>query len=336
MGIPVQFKDKLRLPVIGAPMFIASSRDLVVAQCKAGVIGSFPALNARPQSELADWIAEIRERLAAAEAEGGDTPVAPFAVNQVMSPLNDRWQADLATIVREQVPLIITSLRAPPAEIIQEVHGYQGLVFHDVTNLRHARKAAQAGVDGLILVAAGAGGQGGDRSPFALVNQVREFFDGTILLSGAMSTGSDVLAAQAMGADMAYIGSPFIATHEANADEAYKAGIVAGRASDIVYSNLFTGVHGNYLRSSIEAAGLDPDNLPESDPSKMSFGSGGNQKAKAWKDIWGCGQGIGAIKEIPSAGEMIDRLAAEYEAAKAALAAKTSLTRGSALAMAAE
>lgn len=319
MGIPVQFKDKLRLPVIGAPMFIASSRDLVVAQCKAGVIGSFPALNARPQSELADWIAEIRERLAAAEAEGGDTPVAPFAVNQVMSPLNDRWQADLATIVREQVPLIITSLRAPPAEIIQEVHGYQGLVFHDVTNLRHARKAAQAGVDGLILVAAGAGGQGGDRSPFALVNQVREFFDGTILLSGAMSTGSDVLAAQAMGADMAYLGTRFLAATESATSPEHKAEILQSDADDIIYTNIFTGIYGNYLKVTLTNAGLDVNNLPTPSEATAKYKRGADGEVKVWRDIRGAGHGCGSIKQVSSVAEIVERLEAEYRAALAGL-----------------
>ncbi|MBP6876874.1 MAG: nitronate monooxygenase [Phenylobacterium sp.] len=300
-------------------MFIASSRDLVVAQCKAGVVGSFPALNARPQAELTDWIVEIRERLAAAEAEDAAGPVAPFAVNQVMSPLNDRWQADLATIVREQVPLIITSLRAPPAEIIQEVHGYQGLVFHDVTNLRHARKAAQAGVDGLILVAAGAGGQGGDRSPFALVNQVREFFDGTILLSGAMSTGSDVLAAQAMGADMAYLGTRFLAAAESATSPEHKTEILQSDADDIIYTNIFTGIYGNYLKVTLANAGLDVNNLPAYSEATAKYKRGADGEVKVWRDIRGAGHGCGSIKDVETVGEIVDRLEAEYRAALAGL-----------------
>lgn len=313
MGIPVQFKDRLRLPVIGAPMFIASSRDLVVAQCKAGIVGAFPALNARPQAELAEWIAEIRERLA--QAEGAPTPVAPFAINQVMSPLNDRWEADLTTIVREKVPLIITSLRAPPAEIIREVHSYGGLVFHDVTNLRHARKAAEAGVDGLILVAAGAGGQGGDRSPFALVNQVREFFDGVILLSGAMSTGSDILAAQAMGADMAYLGTRFLAATESATSPEHKAEILQSSADDIIYTNIFTGIHGNYLKVTLTNAGLDVNNLPAHSEATAKYKRGADGEVKVWKDIRGAGHGCGSIKEIATVGEIVDQMEAEYRAA---------------------
>ena len=321
--------------MIGSPLFIISGPELVIAQCKAGIVGSFPALNARPASQLDEWLAQITEELADWDRKNPDRPSAPFAMNQIVHKTNDRLEHDVEMAVKYKVPVTITSLGARE-DVNKAIHSYGGVVLHDVINDRFARKAVEKGADGLIPVAAGAGGHAGHLSPFALIQELREWFDGPIALSGSIANGAAILGAQAMGADLAYIGSAFIATKEANAVQGYKDMIVASSGDDIVYSNLFTGVHGNYLRPSIEAAGLDPDNLPESDPSKMSFGSGGNQKAKAWKDIWGCGQGIGAIKEIPSAGEMIDRLAAEYEAAKAALAAKTSLTRGSALAMAAE
>ncbi|MBS0489240.1 MULTISPECIES: nitronate monooxygenase family protein [unclassified Phenylobacterium] len=335
MALPPILAERLRIPVIGSPLFIISGPELVIAQCKAGIVGSFPALNARPASQLDEWLAQITEELADWDRKNPDRPSAPFAMNQIVHKTNDRLEHDVEMAVKYKVPVTITSLGARE-DVNKAIHSYGGVVLHDVINDRFARKAVEKGADGLIPVAAGAGGHAGHLSPFALIQELREWFDGPIALSGSIANGAAILGAQAMGADLAYIGSAFIATKEANAVQGYKDMIVASSGDDIVYSNLFTGVHGNYLRPSIEAAGLDPDNLPESDPSKMSFGSGGNQKAKAWKDIWGCGQGIGAIKEIPSAGEMIDRLAAEYEAAKAALAAKTSLTRGSALAMAAE
>lgn len=317
MAIPQQLRDGLRLPVIGAPMFIASTKDVVVEQCRAGIIGTFPALNARPQSELADWIAEIRERI-----RRPDGTARLFGVNQVMSQLNDRWQTDLATIVKERVPLIITSLKAPPPEIISEVHGYGGLVFHDVTTLKHARKAASAGVDGLILVAAGAGGHGGDRSPFALVNQVRSFFDGTIILSGAMSTGSDILAAQAMGADFAYLGTRFLASAESGCVPEHKAEIIASSADDIVYTNIFTGVPANYLKVSLTAAGLDVDNLPARSDATAKYARGPNGEIKVWKDIRGAGHGCGSIGEIAPIAAIVDQLEAEYRAAYAGLSGR--------------
>ncbi len=335
MALPPILSERLRIPVIGSPLFIISGPELVIAQCKAGVVGSFPALNARPVSQLDEWLAQITEELADWDAKNPDRLSAPFAMNQIVHKTNDRLEQDVEMAVKYKVPITITSLGARE-DVNQAIHSYGGIVLHDVINDRFARKAVEKGADGLIPVAAGAGGHAGHLSPFALVQELREWFEGPIALSGSIANGAAVLGAQAMGADLAYIGSAFIATQEARAMEGYKDMIVASRGDDIVYSNLFTGVHGNYLRPSIEAAGLDPDNLPEADPSKMNFGSGGNQKAKAWKDIWGCGQGIGAVKEIPTAGQLVDRLAAEYEAAKAALAAKTSLTRGSALAMAAE
>jgi nitronate monooxygenase len=335
MALPPVLAERLRIPVIGSPLFIISGPELVIAQCKAGIVGSFPALNARPASQLDEWLAQITEELADWDRKNPDRPSAPFAMNQIVHKTNDRLEHDVEMAVKYKVPVTITSLGARE-DVNQAIHSYGGVVLHDVINDKFARKAVEKGADGLIPVAAGAGGHAGHLSPFALVQELREWFDGPIALSGSIANGAAILGAQAMGADLAYIGSAFIATQEANAQQGYKDMIVASRGDDIVYSNLFTGVHGNYLRPSIEAAGLDPDNLPESDPSKMSFGSGGNQKAKAWKDIWGCGQGIGAVKDIPSAGDLIDRLANEYEAAKVALAAKTALTRGSALAMAAE
>ncbi|WP_374576890.1 NAD(P)H-dependent flavin oxidoreductase [Phenylobacterium sp.] len=335
MALPPVLSERLRIPVIGSPLFIISGPELVIAQCKAGIVGSFPALNARPASQLDEWLAQITEELADWDRKNPDRPSAPFAMNQIVHKTNDRLEHDVEMAVKYKVPVTITSLGARE-DVNAAIHSYGGVVLHDVINDKFARKAVEKGADGLIPVAAGAGGHAGHLSPFALVQELREWFDGPIALSGSIANGAAILGAQAMGADLAYIGSAFIATQEANAVQGYKDMIVASSGEDIVYSNLFTGVHGNYLRPSIEAAGLDPDNLPVSDPSKMNFGSGGNQKAKAWKDIWGCGQGIGAVKAIPTAGEMIDRLAAEYEAAKADLARKTALTRGAALAMAAE
>ena len=314
MALPPLF-DRLRLPVIGSPLFIISVPELVIAQCKAGIVGSFPALNARPQSLLDEWLHQITEELAAWNRDNPDRPAAPFAVNQIVHKSNDRLEADLMTCAKWQVPIVITSLGARE-ELNTAVHGWGGITLHDVINDRFARKAVEKGADGLILVCAGAGGHAGLLNPFAFTQEVRGWFDGPIALSGAIANGGAVLAAQAAGADLAYIGSPFIATVEANADAAYKNAIVAGGASDIVYTNLFTGVHGNYLRGSIEAAGLDPDNLPESDPSAMNFGSGGNQKVKAWRDIWGSGQGIGAVTAVESVADRVDRLASEYQAAR--------------------
>ena len=313
--------DRLRLPVIGSPLFIISGPELVIAQCKAGIVGAFPALNARPQSLLDEWLHRITEELAAHNRAHPDRPAAPFAVNQIVHKSNDRLEGDLAICAKWQVPITITSLGARE-ELNQAVHGWGGITLHDIIDDRFARKAIEKGADGLIAVAAGAGGHAGRLSPFALVQEIRQWFDGPLALSGAIASGDAVLAAQAMGADFGYIGSPFIATTEANADEGYKNGIVAGRASDIVYSNLFTGVHGNYLRQSIEAAGLDPDNLPEGDFKTMNFGSGneGGSKAKAWRDIWGSGQGIGVVDRIESVADRVDRLEREYLAARARLA----------------
>jgi nitronate monooxygenase len=312
MALPSLF-DRLRLPVIGSPLFIISVPDLVIAQCKAGIVGSFPALNARPQSLLDEWLHRITEELAAWDRANPDAPSAPFAVNQIVHRSNDRLEADLHTCAKWKVPIVITSLGARP-ELNDAVHSWGGITLHDVIDDRFAHKAIEKGADGLILVATGAGGHAGVLNPFAFVQEVREWFGGPLILSGAIATGRAVLAAQVLGADLAYIGSPFIATDEANAVDAYKQGIVEGRAADIVYSNLFTGVHGNYLRSSIIAAGLDPDKLPESDPSAMNFGG-----AKAWKEIWGSGQGIGAVTAVESAAVKIERLKKEYAAAKAAL-----------------
>ena len=318
MMLPAIF-DRLRLPVIGSPLFIISGPDLVIAQCKAGIVGAFPALNARPQSLLDEWLHRITEELAAHNRAHPDRPAAPFAVNQIVHKSNDRLEADLATCAKWQVPIVITSLGARE-DLNQAVHGWGGITLHDVIDDRFARKAIEKGADGLIAVAAGAGGHAGRLSPFAITQEVRQWFEGPLALSGAIATGDAVLAAQAMGADFAYIGSPFIATEEANAVDAYKQGIVAGRASDIVYSNLFTGVHGNYLRQSIEAAGMDPDHLPEGDLSTMNFGGGNGSKAKAWKDIWGSGQGIGVVEKIESVADRVDRLEREYLAARERLA----------------
>ncbi|ATQ43549.1 NAD(P)H-dependent flavin oxidoreductase [Caulobacter mirabilis] len=335
MALPPILRDRLRLPVIASPLFIISGPDLVIAQCKAGIVGSFPSLNARPISQLDEWLARITEELAAWDRAHPDMPSAPFAVNQIVHKTNNRLEEDLELCAKYKAPIVITSLGARE-ELNQAVHGWGGITLHDVINDRHAHKAIEKGADGLIPVAAGAGGHAGALSPFALVQEIRQWFDGPVALSGSIASGRSILAAQAMGADLAYIGSAFIATQEANAVQGYKDMIVESGGEDIVYSNLFTGVHGNYLRPSIVAAGMDPDNLPVSDPSKMNFGSGGNQEAKAWKDIWGCGQGIGAIDAVLSAGDLVAKLSAEYEAAKTELAAKTALTSGSPLAIAAE
>ena len=318
MPLPAPF-DRLRLPIIGSPMFIVSGPELVIAQCKAGIVGSFPALNARPSGVLDEWLHRITEELAAHNRDNPDRPAAPFAVNQIVHRSNARLEEDMQVCEKWQVPLVITSLGARE-EVFQAVDNWGGITLHDVINNRFAHKAIEKGATGLIPVAAGAGGHAGTLSPFALMQEIREWFDGLIALSGSIATGRAVLGAQALGADFGYIGSAFIATEEANAEQGYKQGIVDGSAEGIVYTNLFTGVHGNYLRSSIEAAGLDPDNLPESDPSKMNFGSGGNSKAKAWKDIWGSGQGVGAVKNVATVAEMVNRLEREYKEAKAGLA----------------
>ena len=315
MALPESLRGKLSLPVVGAPLFIISNPDLVIAQCKAGVIGSFPALNARPIEVLDEWLTRIAEELDAHNQANPDRPAAPYAVNQIVHNSNDRLMHDVEMCVKHKVPVVITSLGARP-EVFEAIHSYGGICLHDVINNRFAHKAIEKGADGLICVAAGAGGHAGTLSPMAFIQEVREWFDGPVLLSGAISTGDGVLAAQAMGADLAYLGSAFIATDEANADPAYKQALVDYAASDIVYTNLFTGVHGNYLRPSIEAAGMDPDNLPESDPSKMNFGSGGSSKSKAWKDIWGCGQGINAIKTVAPVADFVAQLRSEYDAAK--------------------
>jgi len=314
MSLPPIF-NRLRLPVIASPMFIISTPDLVIAQCKAGIVGSFPSLNARPAHVLEEWLQRITKELAEYDAAHPEAPSAPFAVNQIVHKSNDRLHQDVEMCVKYKVPIIITSLGANK-EVNDAIHSYGGIVLHDVIDQRFARKAVEKGADGLILVCTGAGGHAGVQSPFALVQETREWFDGPIALSGSIATGNAILAAQALGADLAYIGSAFIATEEANAVDAYKQAVVASSAEDIVYSNLFTGVHGNYLRSSIVAAGMDPDNLPESDPSKMNFGSGGNTKAKAWRDIWGAGQGVGAIKKVSSTAEFVQKLKHEYQAAK--------------------
>jgi nitronate monooxygenase len=317
MSLPPLF-DRLRLPVIGSPLFIISGPELVIAQCKAGIVGSFPALNARPAAMLDEWLHRITEELAAHNRAHPDRPAAPFAVNQIVHRSNERLEADLETCAKWQVPIVITSLGARE-DLNQAVHGWGGITLHDIIDDRFARKAIEKGADGLIAVAAGAGGHAGRLSPFAIIQEIRQWFAGPLALSGSIATGDAVLAAQAMGADLAYIGSPFIATEEANADPAYKQGIVEGKAADIVYSNLFTGVHGNYLRGSIVAAGMDPDNLPEGDLSTMNFGGGNGSKAKAWKDIWGSGQGIGVIDQIEPVAVRIDRLEREYKAARARL-----------------
>ncbi|MEW6560514.1 MAG: nitronate monooxygenase family protein [Pseudomonadota bacterium] len=316
MALP-SILSKLRLPVIGSPLFIISNPKLVIAQCTAGIVGSFPALNARPASQLDEWLAEITEALAAWNAAHPDQPAAPFAVNQIVHRSNDRLEQDMMLCAKYKVPIVITSLGARP-EVNQGVHSWGGIVLHDVINQTFAHKAVEKGADGLILVAAGAGGHAGTQSPFALVQETRQWFDGPLVLSGAIARGDSVLAAQAMGADLAYIGSAFIATDEARAVDAYKQMVVSSSAQDIVYSSLFTGVHGNYLRGSIAASGMDPDHLPEGDPTKMDFAAaiGG---AKAWKDIWGCGQGIGAVRKVQGAAALVAQLADEYHAARARL-----------------
>ena len=312
MPIPAAFRDRLTLPLIGSPMFIASRPELVIEQCKAGIIGAFPALNARPAHVLDEWLTRIKSELAEFAAANPGAKVAPYAVNQIAHSSNDRLAHDMEACVRHQVPLIITSLR-PPREIVEAAHSYGGLVFHDVISVRHARKAAEQGVDGIIVVCAGAGGHAGMASPFALVREVREFFDGTIVLSGAMTCGADVLAAQALGADMAYIGTRFLATTEANVPDDYKQMILDSSSDEVVYTSLFTGVKGNYLARSVTAAGMDAANLPEADKSKMDFGSGGNTEKKAWRDIWSAGQGVGNIHEVLPTRELVARMVREYE-----------------------
>jgi nitronate monooxygenase len=315
MSFAQELKAQLEIPLIASPLFIISNPRLVAEQCKNGIVGSFPALNARPAEVLDEWLAQLTDELAEFKASNPGRKVAPFAVNQIVHQSNDRLQHDLEMCARYKVPIMITSLRAPH-EAVDVAHSYGGKVFHDVISVRHAEKAIEAGVDGLILVCAGAGGHAGTLSPFALVSEVRKIYDGPIILSGSISKGEHILAAEAMGADFAYMGTRFIATHEANADQAYKQMIVDSTASDVVYSNLFTGVHGNYLRGSIENAGLDPKALPEADKSVMSFGSGGSSKSKAWRDIWGAGQGVGSIGEICSTAEVIAELKRDYLAAR--------------------
>ncbi|NML60422.1 nitronate monooxygenase [Massilia sp. RP-1-19] len=315
MALPAALQN-LSLPVIASPMFIASGPQLVAAQCKAGIVGAFPALNARPAELLDTWLTDLQKELAEFQQANPGKRVGPIAVNQIVHQSNDRLEHDVEVCVRHKVPIIISSLRAPPKEMMDAVHSYGGIVMHDVISIRHAQKALEAGVDGLILVAAGAGGHAGALSPFALVGEVRKFFDGPLALSGSIATGGAILAAQAMGADLAYIGSRWLATKESNVSEDYRNAIVESAASDIVYTNLFTGVHGNYLKKSIVNAGLDPEALPESDKSKMSFGSG---SAKAWRDIWGAGQGVGLMDDVPTVAEMVERLKREYDAARGRL-----------------
>ncbi|WP_166366463.1 NAD(P)H-dependent flavin oxidoreductase [Pseudomonas akapageensis] len=315
MSLPTVLKGRLSLPVVCSPLFIISNPDLVIAQCKAGVVGSFPALNARPAHVLEEWLERITTELAEYDALHPDRPSAPFAVNQIVHRSNDRLEHDLALCAKYKVPIIITSLGARE-DVNDAVHAYGGIVLHDVITNAFAKKAIEKGADGLIAVAAGAGGHAGNISPFALIHEIREWFDGPLLLSGAISSGNAILAAEAAGADLAYIGSAFIATQEAHAQDAYKQMIVESSAADIVNSNLFTGVHGNYLRQSIANIGLDPEALPVSDPSKMNFGSGGTEKARAWKDIWGAGQGVGAIKEVVRAADLIERFKEEYKASR--------------------
>lgn len=329
MALPPVLSGPLTVPVVASPMFIYSGPELVAAQCQAGVIGAFPSLNARPQSALGEWLQQITESNAAYAEANPDEYVAPFAVNLIVHRSNDRLQEDLATVVEHKVPIVITSLGARE-DVNEAIHSYGGIVLHDVINNKFARKAIEKGADGLVAVAAGAGGHAGTQSPFALVQEIREWFDGPLLLSGAIAHGRSVLAAQAAGADLAYVGSAFLATEESRAAEGYKQMIVDSTASDIVYSNLFTGVHGNYLRGSIEAAGMNPDALPESDPSAMDFGTGEGSDSKAWRDIWGAGQGVGAVTDTVSVRELVDRLRTEYAAAAGALAATTSDTAASA------
>jgi len=315
MPLPPILENRLRLPVIGAPMFIVSTPQLVIAQCKAGIVGSFPALNARPASQLDDWLSQITEELAAYARANPARKLAPFAVNQIVHASNDRLAHDVELCVKHRVPIVITSLR-PPAEVVSAVHGYGGIVFHDVISVRHAQKAAGQGVDGIIAVCAGAGGHAGVLSPFALVKEIRAIFDGTIILSGAMSTGADVLAARALGADLAYLGTRFIATDEANASSTYKQMLVDSKAEDIVYTSLFSGIAGNYLRASVAQTGLDPDELPEASKTTMNFGTGGNTARKAWKDIWSAGQSVSGIDAIESVEALVARMEVEYLAAR--------------------
>ncbi len=317
--LPSILRDNLRLPVVASPLFIISHPELTLAQCKAGVVGAFPALNARPESQLDEWLAMMTEDLANYNAANPEKPAAPFAVNQIVHTSNKRLEHDLGLCVKYKVPIVISSLGAVP-EVNAAIHSYGGIVLHDIINNRHANSAIRKGADGLIAVATGAGGHAGTLSPFALVQEIREWFDGPLLLAGAIANGGAILAAQAMGADMAYIGSPFIATTEARASHAYKQAIVEAQAGDIVYSNYFTGIHGNYMKASIIAAGMDPDNLPVADPSKMDFGAA-TSGAKAWKDIWGAGQGVGAVKAVEPVSALVDRLASEYAAAKARILA---------------
>jgi len=312
MSLPAVLQGNLRIPVIGAPMFIVSGPELVIEQCKAGIVGAFPALNARPEEMLEEWLQRITSELDQYRKDNPDEPVAPYAVNQIVHQSNSRLQHDVEMCVKYKVPIVITSLR-PPAEVVDAVHSYGGVVFHDVINVRHARKAIDQGVDGIITVCTGAGGHAGTTSPFALVKEVREIFDGTIILSGSMSKGSDALAAQAIGADLAYIGTRFIATEEGNAPAGYKEIIVQSRSADIVYTSLFSGVSGSYLRGSIENAGMDPDDLPDAGKDTMNFGSEG--KAKAWRDIWSAGQGVGSMDDIPSVRDLVLRMEAEYREA---------------------
>lgn len=319
MALPDILKSNLSVPVVAAPLFIISHPALVIAQCKAGVVGSFPALNARPEAQLDEWLAEITETLRDHNEKNPDKPAAPFAVNQIVHRSNKRLEHDLTMCVKYKVPIVISSLGAVP-EVNAAIHSYGGIVLHDIINNRHANSAIRKGADGLIAVATGAGGHAGSLSPFALIQEIREWFDGPLLLSGAIANGGAILAAQAMGADLAYIGSPFIATHEARAIDSYKEMIVSSNASDIVYSNYFTGIHGNYLKQSIANAGMNPEDLPEADPTKMDFESA-TTGAKAWKDIWGSGQGIGAVKEISSTANLVTRFEREYRAAKAKICA---------------
>lgn len=318
MAIPASLANKLSIPVIGSPLFIISTPDLVLAQCKAGIIGAFPSLNARPLEQLEDWLSQINEELAAARAASPAAKIAPYAVNLIVHKSNNRIEEDLALCVKHKVPVVITSLGARP-EVNEAIHSYGGIVLHDIINIAFAHKALEKGADGLIAVCAGAGGHAGTLSPFALISEIREFFDGPLALSGAISNGAQVLAAQAMGADFAYMGSAFIPTHEARAVDGYKDMIVASAAKDIVYSSLFTGVHGNYLAPSIVASGLDPNNLPEGDKATMNFRAGESSKAKAWKDVWGAGQGVGGVKSRMSAAEFVDKLKREYAEARARL-----------------
>ncbi len=321
MPLPALLENRLRLPIVGAPMFIVSSPALVLAQCKAGIVGSFPALNARPASQLEDWLSEITETLASARRADPSAKIAPFAVNQIVHTSNDRLEHDLAACVKHRVPIIITSLR-PPAEVVSAVHAYGGIVLHDVINRRHAEKAAEQGVDGIIAVAAGAGGHAGVLSPFALVKQIREVYAGTIILAGAMSTGADVLAAQVMGADLAYLGTRFIATQEANAPQEYKQMLIDSDAEDIVYTALFSGVAANFLRDSVRRTGLDPDNLPPADKAKLSFASASSE-FKAWRDVWSAGQSVSGVRDVLPVSTLVERMAGEYEKARARLAPPT-------------